>query len=127
MKRAVVVEDQKPVRESIGELLQVIGCEVRMIGDGQAALDELGTTACDLITLDLNMPSLDGVSLVEQVVSEEGPNRQTPIVVISAYLSDAVVDNLKDLGVQHFLSKPFTAEELLGIARGLLGDTQGTA
>ena len=121
MKRAIVIEDRKPVRESIGELLQVAGCEVRMIGDGQAALDELAATACDLITLDLNMPSLDGVTLVEAIVSEPGPNQKTPIVVISAYLSEAVIDNLKQLGVTHFLSKPFSAEELLKIASTLLG------
>ena len=121
VKRAVVIEDQKPVRESIGELLKVVGCEVRLISDGQAALDELVDTPCDLITLDLNMPSLDGVSLAEAIASEEGPNSDTPIVVISAYLSDEVVENLKDLGVQHFLPKPFSAEELIKIAEGLLG------
>ena len=121
MKRAVVIEDRKPVRESIGELLQVVGCEVRLISDGQAALDELTSVRCDLITLDLNMPSLDGVSLAEGVATEDGPNRDTPIIVISAYLSDEVVENLKELGVEHFLSKPFSAEELIQIAEGLLG------
>jgi CheY-like chemotaxis protein len=121
VKRAVVIEDQKPVREAIGEILQVAGCEVRLLSDGQAALDELAATPCDLVTLDLNMPSLDGVSLVEALVSEEGPNRRTPVIVISAYLSDDVIGNLKGLEVKHFLSKPFAAEELLGIAKELLG------
>ena len=121
MKRALVIEDQKLVRESIGELLQVIGCEVRLIGDGQAALNELLGSRYDLITVDLNMPSLDGASVVEAIASQDNPNRETPMIVISAYLSPSVTEDLKPFGVVHFLGKPFQAEELLGPARTLLG------
>lgn len=121
MRRALVIEDQKPVRESLGELLQVAGCESRLIGDGQAALEEMLTVPYDLITLDLNMPSMDGVSMVETVANQEGPNANTPIVVISAYLSPVVVENLRQLNVEHFLEKPFVAEELLTLVRKLLG------
>ena len=121
MKRVLVIEDQKPVRESIGELLEIAGCEARLIGDGQAALEELLAGPYDLITIDLNMPSLDGVSIVEVLTSQEGPNRETPVIVISAYLSPATVEDLRQLGIEHFLSKPFEAEDLLGPARKLLG------
>jgi CheY-like chemotaxis protein len=121
MKRALVIEDQKPIRESIGELLEVGGCETRLIGDGQAALEELLNTAYDLITLDLNMPSMDGVSLAETITSQEGPNANTPIIVISAYLSPQVTENLQQLNIKHFLEKPFVAEELLQIVKELLG------
>jgi CheY-like chemotaxis protein len=114
MKRALVIEDQKPVRESVGELLEVAGCEVRLIGDGQAALEELMGSPYDLITLDLNMPSMDGVSLAETITSQDGPNADTPIIVISAYLSPTVTENLQQLNIKHFLEKPFVAEELLG-------------
>ncbi len=98
MKRALVIEDQKLVRESIGELLQVIGCEVRLIGDGQAALNDLLESRYDLITVDLNMPSLDGVSVVEAIASQDNPNRETPMIVISAYLSPTVTEDLKQFG-----------------------------
>ncbi len=113
MKTALVIEDQKPVREALAELLETTGWKTRRMGDGYAALEELLTTSYDLVTLDLNMPSLDGVSLVETVASQEGPNTKTPIIVVSAYLSPTVVENLKELGIHHFLEKPFVAEELL--------------
>ena len=71
----------------------------------------------DLLTVDLNMPSLDGLSLIETVVSEEGPNRQTPIVVISAYLSPETEETLREQGVIDCLSKPFEAERLLDLAK----------
>ena len=121
MNRALVIEDQKPVRESIGELLKVAGCSVRLIGDGQVAFEELLTTAYDLVTLDLNMPSLDGFSLIETIASQDGPNSATPVIVISAYLAPAIVNDCKQLGIKHFLSKPFEAEELLDMIRQILG------
>ena len=87
----------------------------------KAALEELLNTPYDLITLDLNMPSMDGVSLAETITSQEGPNASTPIIVISAYLSPSVTENLQQLNIKHFLEKPFVAEELLQIVKELLG------
>ena len=116
MKRALIIEDQRPVRESLGELLKIAGFEVRLVGDGHAALEEAMANTNDLLTVDLNMPSLDGLSLIESVVSTDGPNSQTPIVVISAYLSQDTEDTLQDHGVIDCLSKPFEAERLLELA-----------
>ena len=120
MKRALIIEDQRPVRESLGELLKLAEFEVRLIGDGHAALEEAMATPYDLLTVDLNMPSLDGLSLIESVVSTEGPNRQTPIIVISAYLSQDTEDILREHGVIDCLSKPFEAERLLDLAKNVV-------
>ena len=120
MKRALIVEDQRPVRESLGELRKIAGFEVRLVGDGHAALDDAMTNTYDLLTVDLNMPSLDGLSLIETIVSEEGPNRQTPIIVISAYLSAETEETLREHGVIDCLSKPFEAERLLDLANDVV-------
>lgn len=120
MKQALVIEDQKPVRESIGELLKFTGCQVRLVGDGQAALENLLSVRYDLITLDLNMPSLDGLSLVETLFSQEGPNTRTPFIVISAYLSPDTMDTLRQFGIRHFLPKPFESDELLDLVQSLI-------
>ncbi len=120
MRRALIIEDQRPVRESLGELLKLAKFEVRLIGDGHAALEEAMETPYDLLTVDLNLPSLDGLSLIESVVSTEGPNRQTPIIVISAYLSQDTEDILREHGVIDCLSKPFEAERLLDLAKNVV-------
>lgn len=121
MKRILIIEDQKPVRESIGQIFEFAGCVPRLISDGQAAFEELLASGYDLVTLDLNMPSLDGLSLLEALRSQDGPNHNTPIIVISAYLTQPLIDTLRQLGIRHFLSKPFAAEDLLDPARELLG------
>ncbi len=120
MKRALIIEDQRPVRESLGELLKIAGFEVRLLGDGYAGLQEALSTGYDLLTVDLNMPSLDGLSLIESLVSSDGPNRQTPIVVISAYLSPDTEDTLRGHGVIGCLSKPFEAERLLDLVKNVV-------
>ena len=117
MKRALIIEDQRPVREALGELLTIAGFEVRLIGDGHAALDEALSNQYDLLTVDLNMPSLDGLTLIESVVASEGPNRQTPIIVISAYLNQETEDTLREHGVIDCLTKPFEAERLLDLVK----------
>jgi CheY-like chemotaxis protein len=120
LPKVIVIEDQKPVRESIGEILSLIGCEAHLVGDGQAALETLLQIPFDLITLDLNMPSLDGLSLTEALSAQENPNHDTPIVVISAYLSKETLDSLKQLGIKYWLPKPFETEELLSLVRTTL-------
>ena len=120
MPNVIVIEDQKPVRDAIGEILGLIDCKAHLVGDGQAALETLLETPYDLITLDLNMPSLDGLSLAEALSEQENPNHDTPIIVISAYLSNTTLDSLKQLGIQSWLPKPFEADELLTLVRQTL-------
>ena len=119
MKRVLVIEDQKPVRDAIGELLKAADLEPKLIGDGAAALEELRGKTYDLVTLDLNMPSLDGVSIMEALSADEGPNAKTPVIVISAYLTRDIENDLRELGVGHFLGKPFDADDLISAVSSL--------
>ena len=123
MKRALVIEDQKPVRKSIGEILRLADIDPRLMGDGHAALTLAQAEPFDLITVDLNMPSLDGLSVIESLVSEDGPNRTTPLIVISAYLNAETEETLGQLGVRGCLSKPFEAEKLLNLIEQHLGNS----
>ncbi|MGA1195841.1 MAG: response regulator [Candidatus Latescibacterota bacterium] len=122
--KVIVIEDQKPVRDSIGDILELLDLQTHLVGDGQAALETLLETQFDLITLDLNMPSLDGLSLAEALTAQATPNHNTPIIVISAYLSTATLGSLQQLGIKHWLPKPFGAEELLDIVRKTLNIPQ---
>lgn len=117
--RILVVEDQRPVREAIGETLEGEGYEVRMIRDGFAAAEAVRAEAFDLITLDLNMPSLDGMTVAE-AIRRSPLNEKTPVVVVSAYLSEGVMRELRGKGISRFLSKPFFPDELIAEVRGAL-------
>ncbi len=66
----------------------------------------------DLITLDLNMPSLDGLTVAE-AIRKSPLNEKTPVIVVSAYLSEGVMSELRGKGISRFLNKPFFPDELI--------------
>ena len=117
--KVLVIEDQRPVREAMGETLEGAGYEVRLIRDGFAAAEVVRTEAFDVITLDLNMPSLDGMTVAE-VIRQSEPNAKTPVVVVSAYLSEGAVNELRGKRISFFLNKPFFPDDLVAeVARAL--------
>ena len=118
-QKVLVIEDQKPVREAIGEVLEVEGYDVRAIRDGFAAAEAVRKETFDLITLDLNMPSLDGMSIAD-AIRESPLNAKTPVIVVSAYLSDGVVRELEGKEISNFLGKPFFPDELIEEAKKVL-------
>jgi two-component system chemotaxis response regulator CheY len=121
MKRKVlVIEDQRPVREAIGETLEEEGYEVRMVRDGFAAVETVEAEAFDLITLDLNMPALDGMTVAE-AIRKSPLNARTPVIVVSAYLSEGVMNELRGKGISEFLNKPFFPDELVAQVNRTLG------
>ncbi len=118
-QKVLVIEDQKPVREAIGEVLEVEGYDVRAIRDGFVAAEAVRKETFDLITLDLNMPSLDGMSIAD-AIRESPLNAKTPVIVVSAYLSEGVVSELKGKEISNFLGKPFFPDELIAEAKKVL-------
>lgn len=124
MKRKVlVIEDQRPVREAMGETLEGEGYEVRMIRDGFAAAEAVQSEAFDLITLDLNLPSLDGMTVAEAILKSP-LNANTPVIVVSAYLSEGVMSELRGKGISRFLNKPFFPDELVAEVQRALGSKE---
>ena len=118
--RVLVIEDQRPVREAMGETLEGAGYEVRLVRDGALAAEAAKEEAFDVITLDLNMPSLDGMTVAE-AIRRSPLNAKTPVVVVSAYLSEGTMAELRGKGISSFLNKPFFPDELVAEIRKALG------
>ena len=81
--RALVVEDEPPIRELVRLHLQLAGFDVDEAGDGRAALDLARSTPVDLIILDVMLPGLDGITVCRPIRSS-GPNAATPILMLTA-------------------------------------------
>ncbi len=71
--------------------------------------------------MDLHMPELDGTEIIEPFRK----HADTPVILISAYLDDAEVEQLKQVGIRHFLQKPFTLSELRKVVNAALRDCPG--
>ena len=114
--RVLVVEDDAEIAEVLRRSLRLDGYEVRLAGDGVAALEESPVFEPDAVVLDLGLPRLDGVEVCRRLREES----DVPILMLTARDAvDARVEGL-DSGADDYLVKPFERQELLARLRALL-------
>jgi two-component system response regulator MprA len=114
--RVLIVEDDDDIAGALRRSLRLEGYEVRVAGDGVAALDEAGVFEPDAVVLDLGLPRLDGVEVSRRLRA----GGDVPILMLTARDGvEARVEGL-DSGADDYLVKPFEREELLARLRALL-------
>lgn len=115
--RILVVEDEPLLQEAIAEGLKLYGYAVDTCGDGESAYEQLFVENYDLVVLDLNLPKMDGLAVLEKIRAEK-PDLK--ILILSA--RSTVSDKVKglDLGANDYLAKPFDFAELMARIRSLL-------
>jgi two-component system response regulator MprA len=114
--RVLVVEDDRDIADVLRRSLDLDGYEVRLAGDGEAALTEATVFEPDAVILDLGLPKLDGVEVCKRLRSDG----DVPILMLTARDGvDSRVDGL-DSGADDYLVKPFERRELLARLRALL-------
>ena len=114
----LVVDDDRPTRSIVADILGEAGCEVLLASNGTEALAHLRYRAPDVLITDLNMPGLDGWSLLKACRKSRKLKRM-PIVVMTAE-PNAEEPSLAALGVRRVVAKPFDALALLSIITGLI-------
>ena len=109
-KRVLIIEDDPGVRWMLADVLQQHGYDVDTALDGQQALDKLSGPVADLVTLDLNMPIMDGVEVAHHI---HGNARwsHVPILILSA--KHDAPEWAKKLGAVAYLQKPFDLKSLV--------------
>ena len=117
MAKIVVMDDEATVRNVIERLLKREGHEVLAFEDAAPALEEVDFSEIDLVITDLVMPTPgDQFILIMQEDEVE-----VPIIVLSAHLTDARTEYLRELGVDRILEKPFEVAQMLEAVNGILG------
>lgn len=109
--RVLVVDDFQPLRAIARRLLQAGGHYVVEAADGHDAVESLRGTSFDLVLLDLSMPGMDGVAVLEWMRHTSELHHQPHVAVVSAWGTDHR-EQLERLGVHDVLSKPFRHHQL---------------
>jgi FixJ family two-component response regulator len=104
-----VIDDEEPVRLSLAKLLRAIGYPSRVFPSATAYLesDAVGEDAC--LLLDLRMPGMSGVDLVEEL---QRRGLRTPVIVMTGHTDMQSVQRLEAFPLIGFLEKPFSVDQL---------------
>ncbi|MCX7319859.1 MAG: response regulator [Hyphomicrobiales bacterium] len=112
----IVVDDEAPAREMVGDYLKMHGFTVTLCDGGKSLRGEIDSKVPDLVVLDLNMPEEDGLSIIRDLKSRTN----VPVIMLTATASpiDRVVG--LELGADDYVAKPCELRELMARIRSVL-------
>lgn len=113
-KRIMAVDDSKTMRDMVGFTLRKAGFDVLEAEDGQRALSVLEKTKVDLVITDINMPNMDGITLVGRLRALAA-FRSTPILILTTEGGDDKKAQGRAAGATGWIVKPFEPEKLLQV------------
>lgn len=112
MKHIWIVDDDEEMNRAVGLMLKLLDCEVASFFNVRAAAQTLliGRRP-DLIILDINMPEVSGLDMVE-FLRRRPESKNIPIVMLSSEAADSIIDKALELGADSYIMKPVTMDEL---------------
>ena len=114
-QKILIVEDNPHFRTLIQSILQALGVEnIEEARDGAEAMEVLRGYDADLAILDWKMDGVDGIECVRRIRNDtESPNRFLPIIMLTGYTEESLMNEARNAGVNDFLGKPISAKSLL--------------
>jgi two-component system KDP operon response regulator KdpE len=116
MTRLLLVDDERPFVRALGLALKAMGYDVATAATGRDGIDQAASTHPDLVVLDLGLPDMDGVEVLQAVRAWS----QVPVIVLSARHQDRAKVAALDAGADDYVTKPFSMDELLARVRATL-------
>jgi two-component system chemotaxis response regulator CheY len=117
----LIVDDSSTMRSMVARTLQISGLpigELHQAANGAEALEKLESAWVDLVLVDINMPVMGGLELIERLHATPA-FADLPVVVISTESSEARIQEVRGKGVQ-FIHKPFTPEQVAEVVGALV-------
>ena len=112
MKHIWIVDDDEEMSRAIGLMLKLLDCETSAFFNVRSAAQSFASgKKPDLLILDLNMPEISGLDMIE-FLRRRPDSKNLPIVMLSSEAADSVVDKAMALGADSYVMKPITIEEL---------------
>lgn len=118
-KTIMIVDDSSSLRVIVGIALKGAGYEVLEGSDGKDALSKLTGQKVHLIVSDVNMPNMDGISLVK-AIKQLAAYKFTPIIMLTTESQDEKKKQGQEAGAKAWVLKPFKPDQLLGVVQKLV-------
>lgn len=119
-KKVLTVDDSRTMREMVTFTLKSAGYDVVEAADGQQALSMLGTNKVDLIITDLNMPVMDGLTLIRKVRAIP-THRTLPILMLTTESDEKKKSEGRSAGATGWIVKPFNPDKLVSVVQKVCG------
>jgi two-component system cell cycle response regulator DivK len=118
-QKILVVEDNELNLKLFCDLLRAHGYEAEPVRDGREAMDRARAFAPDLIVMDIQMPHVSGLELIEQLKGD-GELKRTPIMAVTAYAAKGDEERIRAAGAEGYVSKPISVVRFVDAVQALL-------
>ncbi len=119
-KKVLVVEDNELNLKLFCDLLRAHGYEAAPVRDGTDVLDSARAFRPDLIVMDIQLPHVTGLELIETIKADP-MLKDAPIMAVTAYAAKGDEERIREAGAEAYVSKPVTVLRFLEAVRDLIG------
>ena len=118
-QKILVVEDNELNLKLFCDLLRAHGYAAEPVRDGREAIERARAFVPDLVVMDIQMPHISGLELIEQMKADAGL-RQIPIMAVTAYAAKGDEERIRDAGAEGYVSKPISVMKFVAAVAALL-------
>jgi CheY-like chemotaxis protein len=120
--KVLVVEDNLASRELLVEVLGSLQCEVRAVGDGAAALEAISSFNPNVVLMDIQLPVMDGLSVLQAIRRDPGL-KSVRVIAVTAYAMQGDREKFLEQGFDGYLCKPIEIAAMIHEVRKVLDAT----
>ncbi|WP_044550026.1 response regulator [Azospirillum lipoferum] len=119
-KKVMTVDDSRTMRDMVSFTLRGAGYDVVEAADGQQAMSAIATTKVDLVITDLNMPVMDGLTLIRKLRAIPA-HRTLPILMLTTEADESKKSEGRAAGATGWIVKPFNPDKLVSVVQKVCG------
>ncbi|QCG97063.1 response regulator [Azospirillum sp. TSA2s] len=119
-KKVMTVDDSRTMRDMVSFTLRGAGYEVVEAADGQQAMSAIAATKVDLVITDLNMPVMDGLTLIRKLRAIPA-HRTLPILMLTTEADESKKAEGRAAGATGWIVKPFNPDKLVSVVQKVCG------
>ena len=124
--KVLACDDNETARFIIKETIETFGFGIKTVKSGKECIEELKRNSYDLLIIDWLMPEMDGMETVKLINSDRSISG-TPILMVSSFGNEEVIQQFQELGISHFIAKPYSYSTMFDTIMDIFGKDIRTA